>query len=160
MFWATAPLDAQSSMRLGGLEDMHFRHIKIQADRLPNFDLDLGIHHGQETAFATFYNEQNFRTERLDNLHETVNRGKIPFALPHLGSGYIGGTYAKDDILPHIRLVSRLPGDRNRDSKTSGIDDESVAVGQDRGIKKIAEFGVQINVIFSINMIWMSCLYI
>src|SRR3989339_1525543 len=119
MFWATAPLDAQSSMRLGGLEDMHFRHIEIQADRLPDFDLDLGIHHGQETAFATFYNEQNFRTEWLNDLHMTVNRGKIPFAFPHLGSGYIGRTYSKDDILPHVRLVSRLPGDRNWDSITS-----------------------------------------
>jgi hypothetical protein len=44
-------------MRLDGLENMHFRHIKIQADRLPDFDLDFGIYHGQETAFATFYNE-------------------------------------------------------------------------------------------------------
>ena len=122
-------LDAQSSMRLGGLENMHFRHIEIQADRLPDCDLDLGIHHGQETAFATFYHEENLRTKRLDHLHETVNRGKIPFVFPRLGSRYIGGTYSKDDILPHIRLISGLPGDRNRDSKTSGIDDQSVAVG-------------------------------
>jgi hypothetical protein len=43
-FGVTTPLDPQSSMRLDGLENMHFRHIKIQADRLP--DCDLGIHHG------------------------------------------------------------------------------------------------------------------
>ena len=126
-------------MRLDGLENMHFRHIKIQAGRLPDFDLDLGIHQGQETAFATFYNEENLRTERLDELHMTVNRGNIPFVVPCLGPGYIGGTYSKDDIRPHIRLISRLPGDRNWDSKTSGIDDQSVAVGQDRGIKKFMD---------------------
>src|SRR5665647_1643569 len=95
-------LDAQSSMRLDGLEDMHFCHIEIQADRLPDCDVDLGIHHGQETAFATFYHKENFRTERLDHLHMTVNRGEIPFVFPRLGPGYIGGTYSKDDILPHI----------------------------------------------------------
>lgn len=44
-------------MRLDGLENVHFRHIKIQAERLPDFDIGLGIHHGQETAFAAFYNE-------------------------------------------------------------------------------------------------------
>jgi hypothetical protein len=62
-------------MRLDGLEDMHFRHIKIQADRLPDFDLDLGIHHGQETVFATFYYEENFRTNRysFEMMHTVKN---------------------------------------------------------------------------------------
>jgi hypothetical protein len=118
---------------------MHFRHIKIQADRLPDCVIDPGIHHGQEAAFATFYLEENFRTERLDYLHMTVNRGEIPFVFPCLGPGYIDGAYSKDDILPHVGLIGRLPGDRNPDSKASGIDDQSAAVGQDRGIKKFMD---------------------
>ena len=63
---------------------MHFRHIKMQKDRLPDFDVDLGIHHGQKTAFATFYHEESFRTEWLDHLYKTLNRGKIPFVFSRL----------------------------------------------------------------------------
>ena len=71
-------------MRLDGLEKMHFRHIKMQKDHLADFEVDLRIHHGPETAFSTFYHEESFRPEWLDHLYTTLNRGKIPFVFSRL----------------------------------------------------------------------------
>ena len=71
-------------MRLDGLEKMHLRHIKVQKDHLADFEVDLRIHHGQKTGFATLYHEESFRPEWLDHLYTALHRGKIPFILSHL----------------------------------------------------------------------------
>ena len=92
-------------MRFDELEEMHFGQIKMQGERLTDFEVDLGIHHGEKTDFATLHQEESFRPKGLDHLYTTLDQGKISLAFSHFGSGYVIGTYPKDDLLPHIGLI-------------------------------------------------------